>query len=142
MYNVSIPKISDEELAKRYQQIKPIVKINGVKYWLRDFSFDELKSISYLWNREKDKREKVDMSTLKEYPDWDFECLHIYGYPGMFKPSIAEVLAQIPEDEAIWAVAFEIIGTPQTSDDFHRNRNAFRQGFHSSIVRLYIAQNN
>lgn len=26
MFNVSIPKISDEELMRRYQQIKPVIR--------------------------------------------------------------------------------------------------------------------
>ena len=38
MYNVSIPEISKEELRARYKRIKPIVEIEGKKYFLRDFT--------------------------------------------------------------------------------------------------------
>lgn len=142
MYNVSIPEISKEELLARYERIKPIVEIGGVKYFLRDFTEKELTEISYIYDKEKDKREKVDMDLYVAQEDLDFECIHKYGYPGFFKPSIAEVLAQIPEDEIPFVDAFEIINEPKTSDDFHKNKIVFNSGFHISIVRLYVSRNN
>ena len=53
MYNVSIPDISDEELLRRYQKIKPIVEVECVKYFLREFSKEELKNQSYINEVEK-----------------------------------------------------------------------------------------
>lgn len=142
MYTVSIPEISREQLISRYETIKPIVTIHGIKYWLRVFSEDELSGISYIWNRNEDKRDPVDMSDIVELKQSDFECIHRYGYYGMFKPSIAEVLSQIPEHELIFVNAFEIIKYPNTAADFKRNPNAFEQGFHSSTVRLYASRKN
>lgn len=142
MYKVSIPKISDEELMKRYQKVKPIVKINGIRYWLRDYSLEELKNTSFFDNKSTDKRSHVDMRSLEAVPYLDFECLHTYNYPAFFKPSVAEVLAQIPVPEVYWVVAFEIIKKPETAEDFSRNSNAFNQGFHSSTVRLYMHRKN
>lgn len=142
MYKVSIPEISDEELMKRYQQIKPIVQIDGIRYWMRDYSLKELKNTSFFYNKSEDKRARVDMSSLEAVPSWDFECLHTYGYPAFFNPSVAEVLAQLPVPEIIWVAAFEIIEKPETSEDFNRNPNAFKQGFHSSTIRLYMHRQN
>lgn len=141
MYNVSIPKISKEELIDRYKRIKPIVTIDGVKYFLREFNERELRNISYIWKKEEDKREKVDMDMYVERQDLDFECLHRYGYYGLFKPSIAEVLSQISELDVTFVDAFEIIESPETCADFKRNPVAFDQGFHSSTVRLYTKKN-
>jgi len=142
MYNVSIPEISREELLARYERIKPIVEIGEDKYFLRDFTEEELTGKSYIWYKEKDKSEKVDMELYVAREDLDFECIHKYGYPGLFKPSIAEVLAQIPEDEIPFVDAFEIINEPKTSDDFYKNKIVFDSGFHISTVRLYVSRTN
>ena len=63
----------------------------------------------------------------------DFECIHKYGYCGLFKPSIAEVLAQISEEDLEMADAFEIIRL----QDWAKNKIVFDQGYHISVVRLY-----
>ena len=52
MFEVSIPKISDEEMKKRYEQIKPVITVNGKLHYLREFTFEELRGTSYLWNRD------------------------------------------------------------------------------------------
>ena len=142
MYKVSIPDISKEELLARYKRIKPIVEIEGKKYFLREFTEEELSGISYIWDVAKDKRELVNMN---EYaPRWcrDFECIHKYGYHGLFKPSIAEVLAQIPELDLDYVDAFEIIEWPKTAEDFSKNKIVFDNGFHISKVRLYTKRSN
>lgn len=142
MYKVSIPEISKEELMSRYEQIKPIVEVDGKKYFLREFTEKELKGISYIGNISEDKREPVDMELYVLRPEQDFECIHSYGYPGFFKPSIAEVLAQIPEFDVPFIDAFEIIEMPKTAEDFNKNKVVFNNGFHMSKVRLYTSKNN
>lgn len=59
MFKVSIPKISDEEMKKRYEQIKPVITVNGKLHYFREFTFEELSGISYLWNRNEAMREEV-----------------------------------------------------------------------------------
>ena len=142
MYNVSIPEISREELLARYKRIKPIVEISGTKHFLRDYTEEELTGESYLWNLEANKREPVDTELYVAQEDWDFECIHTYGYYGFFKPSIAEVLAQIPEHEVPFVDAFEIVEYPKSSADFSKNKIVFDNGFHISKVRLYTSYNN
>lgn len=142
MYNVSIPEISKKELLARYKRIKPIVEIEGKKYFLREFTESELTDISYIWNKHEDKREEVNMDLYIPCVMKDFECIHTYGYPGLFKPSIAEVLAQIPQHEVQFIDAFEIVEFPSTASDFAKNQIVFDNGFHISKVRLYTSQNN
>ena len=137
MYNVSIPKISREELLERYEHIKPIVEIDGKKYFLREFTEKELTNISYIAHVQQNKRDEVDMNKYIPLADMDFECIHSYGYPGFFKPSIAEVLAQLNKHDLGIISAFEIIEAPETAEDFYKNKNAFNNGFHVSTVRLY-----
>ncbi len=140
MFNVSIPKISNEELKERYEQIKPVVTVNGKLHYLREFTWEELTGISYLWNYDKDVREEVREGELKVLEGRDFVCLHRYGYYGLFEPSISEVLSQIKEYDLPFVNAFEIIESPETAEDFHKDSFtsiAFDNGYHVSTVRLY-----
>ena len=140
MFNVSIPTISDDELKKRYQHIKPVITVNGKLHYFKEFTDKELRNISYLWNREK-IGEEVNDGELKVWEGHDFNCIHRYGYYGLFKPSIAEVLAQINEFDILSIKAFEIIESPETADDFYKDGLTsiiFKNGFHVSKVRLYI----
>ena len=142
MYNVSIPDISDEELLRRYQKIKPIVEVGGVKYFLREFSKKELKNQSYINEVEKDIVKKVNMRLFVPCIGQDFECIHKYGHPMFFKPSIAEVLAQIPDGQVDFVDAFEIIEFPQVDNELIRNKIVFDNGYHISMVRLYTSRKN
>ena len=140
MFEVSIPKISDEEMRKRYEHIKPVITVNGKLHYFREFTFEELSGISYLWNRDEDVRDEVGEDELEVLEGRDFVCLHGYGYPGLFKPSIGEVLSQIKEYDLPYVKAFEIIESPETASDFYKDSFtsiAFDNGYHVSTVRLY-----
>ena len=139
MFNLSIPNISDEELKRRYKQIKPVVTINGTLYYLREFTFEEL-GISYLWNRSIDARNEVQEDELEIMDGRDFYCLHSYGYYGIFKTTIKEVLSQISRYDLDFVKAFEAIEIPLTANDFYKNSFtsiAFENGYHVFTVRLY-----
>lgn len=140
MFKVSIPKISDEELKERYEQIKPVITVNGKLHYFREFTFEELSNRSYLWGCDKNVREEVKENELEVWEGKDFACLHSWGYYGFFKPSVAEVLAQINELDLPLVSAFEIIESPKTAEDFHKDSFtsiAFNNGYHVSTVRLY-----
>ena len=139
MKKLSIPPISDEELMRRYLRIKPVAEVTGVKYWLRNYTLKELRDTPYIWYVVPDKREPVG-EALSNHTHYDFQCLHTFGYHGFFKPSIAEVLAQIPEEvmESYTIEAFEIIDRPTSSGDLNKFKKALEQGFHVSVVRLYV----
>lgn len=137
MFNVSIPKISDEELTKRYKQIKPVISMNGKLYYCREFTIQELRNFSYMWDKFQEISCEDELEVLEGK---DFVCLHTYAYPGYFKPTISEVLAQINEYDIPLVKAFEIIDKPKTALDFHKDSFssiAFNNGYHVSTVRLY-----
>lgn len=70
----------------------------------------------------------------------DFYCLHSYGYYGLFKPTIKEVLSQISRYDLDFVKAFEAIEIPLTANDFYKNSFtsiAFENGYHVFTVRLY-----
>ena len=130
--------IPREEIVERYSRIKPVAKKDGKLYWLRSFGEEELFDISYLCDDET--RKQVQDGEIVPIPDKDFRCLHKYGYYGLFKPSVAEVLTQIDSEILDTVVAFEIIDSPKTAEDFYRDKftsTAFNSGYHVSIVRLY-----
>lgn len=132
---LEIPEIDDKRLKELYQLLKPIVTIDEMKYLLREFTLQELRNQSYIWNRHEDKRDIVDPSRL-EIVD-DFLCLHTWGYYGLFKPSIAEVLSQAPESVIEQANTFEIIESPETREDVFKYKEVIDNGFHLSKVRAY-----
>lgn len=132
---LEIPEIDDKRLKKLYQLLKPIVTIDEMKYLLREFTLQELRNQSYIWNRHEDKRDIVDSSRLETVDD--FLCLHTFGYYGLFKPSIAEVLSQAPESVIEQANTFEIIESPETREDVFKYKEVIDNGFHLSKVRAY-----
>ena len=131
-----IPQMSNEEIAHWYETIKPIVKHNT---YLRELSADELTDTAYTWlNEPSDYADKVDFSKLSVLEDR--KMLHGWGYYGFFKPSVGEVIRQIPKEYLEKVVAFEIIdGAIAMKSTFNAELNA---GFHVSIVRLYQAKDD
>lgn len=140
MFEVSISKISDEEMMKRYKQIKPVITMNGKLHYFREYSLKELTNMSYLFNRSEDVKEEVEADELEVLEGRDFVCLHEYGYGGVFVPSIGEVLSQIKVHDIPRVKAFEIIESPKTKADFYKDSFtsiAYENGYHVSTVRLY-----
>jgi hypothetical protein len=45
MFEVSIPKISGEEMMKRYKQIKPVITVNGKLHYFLEYTLEELRDI-------------------------------------------------------------------------------------------------
>ena len=132
---MEIPEIDEERSKELYRLLKPIVTIGEMKYLLREFVLTELWAKSYVWNAEGNKRDIVDPNKLETIDD--FLCLHRYGYYGLFKPSIAEVFLQAPENVIKEANTFEIIESPQTSEDLYKYEEVFNKEFHLSKVRSY-----
>lgn len=119
MPDISIPEITDEELQKRYESIKPVVMVKGNWYYLR---------------------KQIDEDELEEWKGKDFRYLHTFGHPLLFKPSIAEVLAQIKECDIPKVKAFEIIEYPHNISNVEQDSFslvALKAGYYVSVVRLY-----
>lgn len=131
-----IPKMNNAEIARWYATINPIV---GHDTYLRRLSADELTSVAYTWlNKPSDYSDKVDFSKLSVLED--IKMLHGYGSYALFKPSVGEVIRQIPKEHLKKVIAFEIIdGAIAMNSTFNAELNA---GFHVSIVRLYQAKDD
>ncbi len=106
-----IPSISDERLMKLRQRIKPVEKFDRSKktpkaglYYLEPV---DLRRQTFSWNPEP----TVPANNLEEIAQ--ITTYHTYGYAGFFKPSEAEVLAQIPSRILRKTVAYRV------GDDFN-----------------------
>ena len=137
--------LSDEELLYLYKHIKPIVSIDEAKYVLRKFSLNELKYRSYIAYAEKNIENKVgDLVPVEE-----FICLHDHNsYPVPFRPSVSDVLSQLPARSLREANYFEIVDSSLNSEfhyeqmcKFIKEHKSFEDHTYSK-VKTYIEKNN
>ena len=124
----SIPKISDEELRSRAARIKALVRKEGKLYTIEQPK--NLRQTAFLWDPVFKERSGVVMELGR------VRTLHSYGAPSLFKPSIAEVLAQIPPELAAKVKAFEVLG-PDTADGMNGHWDELNAGFHVAETILY-----
>lgn len=111
---MGIPKISNEKLNEMYERIKPVVRFaemrcggrttyekhsKGDLYFIQDV---DLRKTAFTWDPKP---------TEKAYGLTELDQIRTYHTTGGFyhKPSIAEVLAQIPERYVDDVVAFETV---------------------------------
>lgn len=133
-----IPEMSTEEIAKWYTTIKPIVRENGIPYYCRKLSIRELTCTAYTYDKEyTDYDECVDYNKLSVIAD--IKMLHTYNYYGFFKPTVGEVIRQIPKGMLKEVVAFEMLAGPIGINSIYRKE--LNAGFHVSVVRLYRSAN-
>lgn len=126
-----IPALPQEQIELLAQRIKPLVlfpKLGNKKYFIRPV---DLWTTSFIW----DPQPAQKAHGLE--PLIAIQTLHTYGYHGLFKPTIAEVLAQIPKEYINQATAFEIINQPENILDLQATNEALEAGFHIAIVQLY-----
>lgn len=144
MVRLELPKISDEELVKRYEKLKPIIRFQGRVYSLREFSLEELKSYRYPFNYDylNDVEARIPESTLKHIEEYDFVCFHRYNSMYVVKfPTVSEVLSQIANfDNLCNAKYFEVTLTNGFEENLLgktiRDSMLYYQ-FHVSDVRIY-----
>lgn len=121
-----IPMLTEEELNFRADRIAAIVNGHFIEQ-------DDIINTSYIW--EPVNTVAVDYHQLEVIGD--VRTYHSYGYYGLFKPSIAEVLAQIPAEYVETAVAFELKQIPQTAEDLNAEIRILNLGYHVAQVRVY-----
>jgi len=123
-----IPKLSQEELQKRAGRIKPVVGFNGSQYYIHDV---DIAQVSFIWDPKKKNKAKglVALCEILTY--------HTYGHPMLFKPSIAEVLSQIPDTHLDKVIAFQIVGQPESVEDLNQYGAITNSGYHMAITQLY-----
>ena len=68
----------------------------------------------------------------------EFYTVHSYGYYGIFKPSICEVIQQIPEQHLGLKKAFFLTMGPEDKDDLVKYWDHINAGVHVAVTRLYV----
>ncbi|MFH1533481.1 MAG: hypothetical protein ABID64_00945 [Nitrospirota bacterium] len=133
--NSLIPEISDDDLRRLCKRIGAVVNFpkvflfwRGEKYFIKPVN---PRSVAFTWNPKRAKRAK-GLGVLR-----DIRTYHAYAYYGLFKPTIAEVIAQIPKELLDQVVAFEIIKHPETVADLNKEQEALDAGYHVATTRLY-----
>ena len=130
---VWIPKVSRGRINKLAKRIKPVIQFtHSIFRGKRYIKPVDLFGVAYTWDPKPRRRAR----NLK--PLCDITTYHAYGYYGCFKPSVAEVLAQIPKEYLDKVIAFEIIRGPETADDLNREKEALQAGYHVATTRLYV----
>ena len=136
-----IPKSSKKRIAEWAMRIRPVVMITEPLSFLKPqdgyLSFikpPDLFNVAYTW----DPKPTKEATGLKAVAD--IRTYHVYGYYGLFKPSVAEVIAQIPANLLPTVVAFEIIQNPETASDLNKEKQALDDGFHVAKTRLYAKE--
>lgn len=123
-----IPKVDRKILIELAAKIRPLFKFDGVLYFIKP---QDIFNVSYIWEPVKDKK----ASNLEQIKD--ITTYHGFNYYGFFKPSVSEVLAQIPKKLINQVTAFEIINRPLYANDLNREKKALDNGYHVATTRLY-----
>jgi hypothetical protein len=137
---LTIPPIDDARLAALAARIRPAVHAACPGGHAR--SLDEiwyiqpprdLRDVSFLWNAVP--RARID----RPHHLRTLHTLHEYGAPSLFKPSVAEVLAQLPPDIEEHAVAFTTVGFDNVTamQAVPHGHAALQAGFHLGVTTFY-----
>jgi len=150
---IQLPSITDERLMELHSKITTIVKegMPGSEYSsfhiLRLYTLEELRTRNFLTNLENDsdvedtKRLHIHRGYHENYLA-EFDCLHtIKEGCSKFVPTVAEVLAQMPDSVTEEADGFIIVQYPKTIEEFTAQKEFIINGYHSSKVRTYARKN-
>lgn len=123
----SIPKVPETDIRCRAKRIKPVIRTGEYQFYIKEV---DLFTQAFTWHPSLRFRAKGLAPLAK------IHTIHSYGYYGFFKPSIAEVLAQIPFEYLDDTVAFEVHG-PHTVYDLNEQKDIVDGGFHLAVTTLY-----
>jgi hypothetical protein len=125
------PEVSKELIEELAETIHPVVEFDGKKYFIEKV---DLFGIAFTW----DPKKTEEAVGLKEVAT--ITTFHSWAYYGFFKPTIAEILNQIPEDLRYKVKAFEIVDWPREASDFNKTEEsaaAFKASYHTAKTTLY-----
>lgn len=125
-----VPEISEGKLLKLYEKIKPIVSKEDRHFIIKEFVLNEIENNLY----ESTKLEEINFSDYELIGE--FDCFHQVGVKGYFKPTIKEVLSQIPITLIKSSNAFSIASAPKIVRDIDL-RETHAPSYFKTTVNLY-----
>ena len=121
-------RIGDYDLYVRYQNAKPLLrnKDTGVLHFVEgEVDLQRLRNFSYMWS-------KVIPDDIKQFEEIvTIETYHTHASSSWFKPTISEVLAQIPSQLLGKEIFFEV------NSNEVQNQNYMRFNFHTARTTFY-----
>jgi hypothetical protein len=127
--------LTDVELLKLTKQIRPVAYFHDKLHYLNvEISMKGLRGTSFIWNAEKNIGNiATDIEELTI-----IVCKFTAGAPVFFKPTISEVLSQIPKEVLPEVVAFEIPDQLLVANNCCESRIDGKWVlYHVATVRLY-----
>jgi len=91
---ITTGNLTKEEVMCRAQQVRQVVWTGHTDGYLAKVP-EKLFSIAYTWEPEKRKEQAIKRTEAKPAV-WDEITLHTCNYPLFFRPSVAEVVSQMP----------------------------------------------
>lgn len=142
-----IPDVSDAALLRCFATIKPLVRshCDGSlrAIWLGHppenaeqvaAAIETMRKQSYPWSEQDRFGNSIERGTYRELTV--ITTFHTWGYYGFFKPSFAEVIAQIPGGILPRVRAFYVHG-PKDADDLNRHGDILEEGYHVAETTLF-----
>lgn len=117
---------------ERLLRIAPLAFTRGKDEYLSHIKPVDPYSVAFTW----DPKFTKPADDMNPKPIGTIKTLHRYAYYGFFKPSIAEVLSQIPDDLVERTAGFSVSG-PDSADDLNDELLALDAGFHIATTTLY-----
>lgn len=124
-----IPDMPVTEIIELAKRITPVIRFEGQLFHIE--THGDIFTTSYLWSAER-THEAINLHLLSRIITY-----HKWGYYGFFKPSIGEIIAQIPDNLVNKTDAFEIEWYPQNADDLNRQKQVVYDGYHMAITCLF-----
>ena len=118
----------DKRVMMLAETIHPLVERDGKLFHIQ-FSLYQIHE-AFAWSPEI-----LHEATYLE-PICEVRTLHSFGAPEFFKPSVHEVLDQMPKQIEDEAVAFVARG-PKDADDLNREIGALNKGFHVAKTTFF-----
>lgn len=130
---ISIPDVTDERLVELASLIKPIEQRSEPHRFIAvpELTQHALRRTSFIWDPTYEEGKVPELRELRR-----IKTYHTFAYYGLFKPTIAECLAQIPPGLVNDVVAFSI-GNDLPNFNSDEAREAFRNGYHLATTILY-----
>jgi hypothetical protein len=128
-FEAHVDPVIQGDIAPR-EHIFPVIPKHGKLFHIKPV---DPRKIAFTWDPKlrEEATGLVELTTIR--------TLHGFGYHGFFKPSIAEVLTQIPDDLVPRVVAFSTEG-PGAASDLNEDLLALDAGYHVGTTTLYGRQ--
>jgi hypothetical protein len=126
--DVAIPERPKEWISRWAKRIRPVM-VHKDGLWTTKPC--DLFDVAFSWDPKPDEEMPRTAKVWRK-----IHTLHTYGYHGFFKPSIAEVIAQIPEEDLLRVRWFSVEG-PDDAADLNMFHDVVNAGFHVAKTTLY-----